>query len=146
MAKDEDQVHRRRGRQSRAPIRRSWKSSGSSLEDFAAYCFNKSHAACYGLIAYQTAYLKAHFPAAFMAALLTSTSATPTASPSRWPNAQRMGINVLPPDVNESFLEFAVVKETGKIRFGLSAVKNVGTGAIEAITGRARRGRAVHEH
>ncbi|MDF2461388.1 MAG: dnaE, partial [Candidatus Saccharibacteria bacterium] len=105
----------------------------SSLEDFAAYCFNKSHAACYGLIAYQTAYLKAHFPAAFMAALLTSDFANTDRIAIEVAETQRMGIKVLPPDVNESFLEFAVVKETGNIRFGLSAIKNVGTGPIEAI-------------
>lgn len=104
-----------------------------SLEDFAAYCFNKSHAACYGLIAYQTAYLKAHFPAAYMAALMTSDFGNMDRIAIEVAEAQRMGIKVLPPDVNESFMEFAVVKETGNIRFGLSAVKNVGSGPIEAI-------------
>jgi DNA polymerase-3 subunit alpha len=105
----------------------------SSLEDFAAYCFNKSHAACYGLIAYQTAYLKAHYPSAFMAALLTSDFSNTDRIAIEVAETQRMGIKVLPPDVNESFLEFAVVKDTGNIRFGLSAIKNVGTGPIEAI-------------
>ncbi len=104
-----------------------------SLEDFAAYCFNKSHAACYGLIAYQTAYLKAHFPAAYMAALMTSDFGNMDRIAIEVAEAKRMGIKVLPPDVNESFSEFAVVKDTGNIRFGLSAVKNVGTGPIEAI-------------
>jgi DNA polymerase-3 subunit alpha len=105
----------------------------TGLEDFAAYCFNKSHAACYGLIAYQTAYLKAHFPSAFMAALLTSDFSNTDRIAIEIAETQRMGIQVLPPDVNESFLEFAVVKETGNIRFGLSAIKNVGTAPIEAI-------------
>ncbi|HEY2004425.1 MAG TPA: DNA polymerase III subunit alpha [Candidatus Saccharimonadia bacterium] len=105
----------------------------SSLEDFAAYCFNKSHAACYGLIAYQTAYLKAHFPAAFMAALLTSDFGNTDRIAIEVAECQHMGLKVLPPDVNESFLEFAVVKSTDNIRFGLSAIKNVGTGPIEAI-------------
>ncbi len=105
----------------------------TSLEDFAAYCFNKSHAACYGLIAYQTAYLKAHFPGEFMAALMTSDFGNIDRIAIEVAECTRMGIQVLPPDVNESFLEFAVVKDSGNIRFGLSAIKNVGTGPIEAI-------------
>jgi DNA polymerase-3 subunit alpha len=105
----------------------------SSLEDFAAYCFNKSHAACYALIAVQTAYLKANYPAAFMAALMTSNYDNIDKISMEVTETQRMGIKVLPPDVNESFLEFSVVPESGNIRFGLSAVKNVGMGAIEAI-------------
>lgn len=104
-----------------------------NLEDFAAYCFNKSHAACYALIAYQTAYLKAHYPAAFMAALMTSDHDNIDRIAIEVAECRRMGIEVLPPDVNESFEEFAVVKETGAIRFGLGGVKNVGVGAIEAI-------------
>jgi DNA polymerase-3 subunit alpha len=111
-----------------------------NLEDFAAYCFNKSHAACYGLIAYQTAYLKAHFPAAFMAALLTSDFGNTDRIAIEVAECRRMGLKVLPPDVNESFLEFAVVKDTGNIRFGLSAIKNVGTGAIEAILAARKEG------
>jgi DNA polymerase III subunit alpha len=105
----------------------------SSLEDFAAYCFNKSHAACYALIAYQTAYLKAHYPAAFMAALMTSDHDNIERIAIEVSECRRMGIEVLPPSVNESYNEFGIVPETGKIRFGLGAVKNVGTGAIEAI-------------
>ncbi len=105
----------------------------SSLEDFAAYCFNKSHAACYGLIAYQTAYLKAHYPGAFMAALMTSDYGNIERIAIEVAECTRMGMPVLPPDVNESFLEFAVVKDTSNIRFGLSAVKNVGSGPIETI-------------
>jgi DNA polymerase-3 subunit alpha len=105
----------------------------AQLEAFAAYCFPKAHAACYALIAYQTAYLKAHYPAAFMSALLTSDFGNIDRIAIEVAETQRMGIQVLPPDVNESFLEFAVVKDTGHIRFGLSAIKNVGTGAIEAL-------------
>ncbi len=105
----------------------------SQLEAFADYCFNKSHSACYALIAVQTAYLKANYPAAFMAALMTSNYDNIEKISMEVAETQRMGIQVLPPDVNESFLEFAVVPETGNIRFGLSAVKNVGMGAIEAI-------------
>jgi DNA polymerase-3 subunit alpha len=101
------------------------------LEDFAAYCFNKAHSACYALIAYQTAYLKANYPDAFMAALLTSDFGNIDRIAIEVAECQRMRLTVLPPDVNESFLEFGVVG--GNIRFGLSAIKNVGTGAIEAI-------------
>lgn len=103
------------------------------LEDFAAYCFNKSHAACYGLIAYQTAYLKAHYPAAFMAALMTSDYDDTDRLAIEIAECKHMGLEVLPPNVNESFLEFAVVPKTKQIRFGLSAVKNVGTSAVEEI-------------
>ena len=104
-----------------------------TLEAFADYCFNKSHSACYGLIAYQTAYLKAHYPSAFMAALLTQDYGNIDRIAIEIAECQHMGIKVLPPDVNESFREFAVVKDTGNIRFGLSAIKNVGAGAIESI-------------
>ncbi len=103
------------------------------LEDFAAYCFNKSHAACYGLIAYQTAYLKAHFPPAFMASLMTSAYGDTDRLAIEIKECTRMGIEVLQPDINESFLEFAVVPKTKQIRFGMSAIKNVGTNAVEEI-------------
>ena len=105
----------------------------SQLEAFADYCFNKSHSACYGLIAYQTAYLKANYPEAFMAALMTSDFGNIDRIAIEVSECQHMGIPVLSPDVNESFHEFAVVPETKSIRFGLSAIKNVGSGAIEAI-------------
>ncbi len=105
----------------------------TQMEDFAAYCFPKAHAACYALIAYQTAYLKAHYPAAFMAALLTSDFGNIDRIAIEVAECRHIGIQVLPPDVNESFLEFSVVKESGNIRFGLSAIKNIGTGPIEAI-------------
>ncbi len=103
------------------------------LEDFAAYCFNKSHAACYGLISYQTAYLKAHYPAAYMAALMTSDYDDTDRLAIEITECKHMGIKVLPPDVNESYLEFAVVKESNQIRFGMLAIKNVGSGAVEEI-------------
>ncbi len=103
------------------------------LEAFADYCFNKSHSACYGLIAYQTAYLKAHYPAAFMAALMTSDYDDTDRLAIEIGECNHMGITVLSPDVNESFLEFAVVPEKNQIRFGMLAIKNVGTGAVEEI-------------
>jgi DNA polymerase-3 subunit alpha len=103
------------------------------LEDFAAYCFNKSHAACYGLIAYWTAYLKAHFPEAFMAALMTSDQGDTDRLAIEITECQHMGIKVLSPDVNESFVEFAVVPGKKEIRFGMAAIKGVGTAVVEEI-------------
>lgn len=96
------------------------------VEPFASYGFNKSHAACYGMISYQTAYLKANFPPEFMAALLTSDQDTTEKISKNIVEAEAMGLKVLPPSVNESFTDFAVVKGTGNIRFGLNAIKNVG--------------------
>jgi DNA polymerase-3 subunit alpha len=110
------------------------------LEDFAAYCFNKAHAACYGLIAYQTAYLKAHYPAAFMAALMTSDYDDTDRLSIEITECKKMGLQVLPPDVNESFGEFAVVKEKNAIRFGMNAIKNVGHGAVEEIVHAREKG------
>ncbi len=103
------------------------------LEEFANYCFNKSHAACYGLIAYWTAYLKAHYPDAFMAALMTSDHDDIERLAIEITECKHMGIEVLAPDVNESFVEFAVVPGESKIRFGMAAVKGVGTAAVEEI-------------
>jgi DNA polymerase-3 subunit alpha len=104
-------------------------------EDFASYGFNKSHAGCYALIAFQTAYLKAHYPAAFFAALLTSNADNLDKMAIEMAEAAKMGIEVLPPDVNESFPEFGVrkVEERECIRFGLAAIKNVGFGVAEKI-------------
>lgn len=113
----------------RALMEKFW----AQLEEFANYCFNKSHAACYGLIAYQTAYLKAHYPAAFMAALMTSDFDDTDRLAIEINECKYMGIDVLPPDVNESFVEFAVVPKTNQIRFGMAAIKNVGTAAVEEI-------------
>ncbi|MBI3624485.1 DNA polymerase III subunit alpha, partial [Candidatus Saccharibacteria bacterium] len=118
----------------RAAMEKFWK----QLEDFAAYCFNKAHAACYALIAYQTAYLKANYPSAFMAALMTSDYDNTDRLAIEITECKHMGLEVLPPDINESFVEFGVVPETNQIRFGLAAIKNVGTGAVEEIL-RARQ-------
>jgi DNA polymerase-3 subunit alpha len=103
------------------------------IQPFADYSFPKAHAACYALIAYWTAYLKANFPSAFMAALLTSDFENTDRIAIEIAECRKMGIEVLPPDVNESFVEFGVVRETGAIRFGLAAIKNVGISAVEAI-------------
>jgi DNA polymerase-3 subunit alpha len=103
------------------------------LEEFANYCFNKSHAACYALIAYWTAYLKAHYPSAFMAALLTSDSNNIDRLAVEIAECKKMGIKVLNPDINESYVEFGVVPETEHVRFGLAAVKGVGEKVAEVI-------------
>lgn len=113
----------------RAMMERLW----SQLEEFAAYCFNKVHSACYGLIAYQTAYLKAHYPSAFMAALMTSDFDNIDRLAIEIADCRHMGIEVLPPDVNQSFHEFGVVPGESQIRFGMDAIKNVGHGAVEEI-------------
>lgn len=103
------------------------------IEPFAKYGFNRAHAACYAMIAYQTAYLKAHYPSAFMAAWLTAEQQNIDKVAFAIEECNRMGIKVLPPDVNESFVEFGVVKETGNIRFGMAAIKNVGVGVSDSI-------------
>lgn len=100
-------------------------------EAAADYSFNKSHAACYGLIAYRTAWLKANYPAEYMAALVSSVMNTKDKVPFFVAQCENMGIEVLPPDVNESEHEFVVVE--GNIRFGLEAVKGVGGAAVDAI-------------
>ena len=107
------------------------------IEPFAGYGFNKAHAACYAMIAYETAYLKANYPVEYMTAVLTAESRANT-GPARdekiariVAECRRMQIGLLPPDINRSDIEFAI--QDGKIRFGLSAVKNVGTAAIESI-------------
>jgi DNA polymerase-3 subunit alpha len=101
------------------------------VEQAQDYSFNKSHAACYALIAYRTAYLKANYPAQYMAALISSVMNTKDRVPFYVAACEEMGIDVLPPDANVSAADFAVVE--GKIRFGLNAVKNVGEGAVAAI-------------
>jgi DNA polymerase-3 subunit alpha len=100
-------------------------------ERSADYSFNRSHAACYALIAYRTAWLKANYPAEYMAALISSVMDTKDKVPFFVNQAESMGIEILPPDVNQSDHEFMVVD--GNIRFGLDAVKGVGHAAVEAI-------------
>ncbi len=98
---------------------------------FASYGFNKSHAAAYAMISYQTAYLKANYPLEFMAALLTGNVSNTDKITAYVDDCRRQGIEVLPPDINESFANFTAVED--KIRFGLAAVKNVGLSSIESI-------------
>jgi DNA polymerase-3 subunit alpha len=101
------------------------------MAKFAGYGFNKSHSAAYGLIAYQTAYLKAHYPLEFMAALLTSEMSNTDKVMLHIAECRERGLSVLPPDINQSLRNFTVAGEA--IRFGLAAVKNVGSGAVESI-------------
>jgi DNA polymerase-3 subunit alpha len=113
----------------RALMEKFW----DQLEEFANYCFNKSHAACYAMIAYWTAYLKAHYPDAFMAALMTSDQDNIDRLAIEISECQHMGLHVLSPDINESFVEFSIVPKKKQIRFGMAAIKGVGVGAVEAI-------------
>jgi len=101
-------------------------------EAFAAYAFNKSHSTCYALIGYQTAYLKAHYPAEYMAAVLSNNMNDIKQVTFFMEECRRMGLNVLGPDVNESFYKFAV-NDDQAIRFGMGAIKGVGKGAVETI-------------
>ncbi|MDQ7052476.1 MAG: DNA polymerase III subunit alpha [candidate division KSB1 bacterium] len=108
------------------------------MDRFARYGFNKSHAACYSIVAYQTAFLKAHYPAEFMAATMTSEMGSTDRIVFFIEECKRMGLEVLPPDVNASEANFTVVD--GKIRFGLGAIKNVGLGAIDSIVEARKKG------
>jgi DNA polymerase-3 subunit alpha len=107
------------------------------IEGFADYAFNKSHSAGYGLVSYQTAWLKANYPVEYMAALLTSVKSNKDRLPLYLHSCRMMGIDVLQPDVNASSVDFA--PSEGKIRFGLSAVRNVGEQVVGAIIDARRR-------
>ena len=107
------------------------------IEKFGGYGFNKSHSVAYAMIAYQTAYLKAHYPVQFMAALLTEDMGSQDKTIKNIAECKEMGIPILPPDINESQVDFAVVGDS--IRFGLAAVKNVGIKAVEAIVDERER-------
>ena len=106
----------------------------SLIEKFANYGFNKSHAAAYSLVAYQSGYLKAHYPAEFMAASMTTRAGHTEELILFLQETKKLGITVLPPDVNESMEEFTVT-DSGEVRFGMTAIKNVGSAAIQAIIG-----------
>jgi DNA polymerase-3 subunit alpha len=128
--------------------RKTW----DAMEQFAGYGFNKSHSAAYAWLAYQTGYLKANYPAFFMAALLTSERANTDKIVEYIGECREMGIRVLPPDVNESEMHFTVThhpspdprgpRVESDLRFGLSAIKNVGEGAVEAVLAARRDGGA----
>ncbi len=101
------------------------------MTDFAKYAFNRSHAACYAVVGYQTAWLKAHYPVEFMAALMTSVMDNSDKVSDYIEECKKMGIQLLPPDINEGYGHFSVFD--GKIRFGLAAIKNVGKNAIQKL-------------
>lgn len=100
---------------------------------FARYGFNRSHSACYAIIAYQTAYLKAHYPVEFMAALMNNEAVEVERTAQLILECQHMKLKVLPPDINESFGKYSVVSKTNLIHFGLSAIKNVGENIVSEI-------------
>lgn len=103
------------------------------IEPFAAYGFNKAHAASYGRVAYQTAYMKANFPVEYMSAVLTADSGDTEKISEIIHECERMDVEVLPPDINESFADFSVVPGKNTIRFGLETIKNFGAGITEII-------------
>src|SRR5205085_7460660 len=101
------------------------------MEPFAGYAFNKAHAVCYAMVAYQTAYLKANYPVEYMAALMACFIDKSDKLVTCMDECKRMGIAVLPPDINASEADFMV--DGAAIRFGLAAIKNVGRAAVEVI-------------
>lgn len=111
----------------------------SDWEAFASYAFNKSHSVCYAAVAYQTGYLKAHYPAEFMAANMSRNLSNITEITKLMEECKRMGMNVLGPDVSESFAKFTVNK-AGNVRFGMAAVKGVGEGAVQDIIVARKKG------
>ncbi|RYD89395.1 MAG: DNA polymerase III subunit alpha, partial [Sphingobacteriales bacterium] len=111
-----------------ATLEKIWK----DWEAFASYAFNKSHSTCYAWVAYQTAYLKAHYPAEYMAAVLSNNMNDIKQVTFFMEECKRMGLEVLGPDVNESFYKFTV-NDLGAVRFGMGAIKGVGAGAVQTI-------------
>ncbi len=111
------------------------------IEPFAGYAFNKAHSTSYALIAYQTAYLKANYPAEYMTAFLMNYAGQPEKVASAVAECRRLGIKVLPPDINRSEVNFSIEKDgqTQAIRFGLTVIKNVGAGAVEPILAERNR-------
>lgn len=137
MAKEKEKLlkgFQEHGKLSTTLAEKLWK----LIEPFAAYGFNKAHAASYGRVAYQTAYMKANYPVEYMAAVLTADSGDTAAISAVINECERIGIAVLPPDINESAADFAVVPRSngeaaGEIRFGLESIKNFGGGAARAV-------------
>src|SRR5680860_259610 len=120
--------------QPRDILEKIWK----DWEAFAAYAFNKSHSTCYAYIAYQTAYLKAHYPAEYMAAVLSNNMNDIKQVTFFMEECKRMGLEVLGPDVNESYYKFAV-NQAGAVRFGMGAIKGVGRSAVETIVANRKK-------
>ena len=102
-------------------------------EAFASYAFNKSHSTCYAYVGYQTAYLKAHYPAEYMAAVLSNNMYDIDKVSTFMQECKRMSINVLGPDINESYAQFSVSRQGGAIRFGMAAIKGVGISIVDSI-------------
>jgi DNA polymerase III subunit alpha len=118
----------------------------SLLLPFAGYSFNRAHSACYGVIAYQTAYLKAHYPVEYMSALLTSVKDSKDEKTKYLATARKMGLEVRPPDVNRSQLEFAPdPDDPSSVRFGLAGIRNVGDGVVEHVLAARRDGGAFKD-
>ncbi|MFA5087107.1 MAG: DNA polymerase III subunit alpha [Candidatus Paceibacterota bacterium] len=115
------------------------------IEPFAMYSFNKSHAACYAIIAYQTAYLKANYPVEYMAALLTSEGSDVERIAELIEECKKMSIEVVAPDINESYSNFSVVPGKDQIRFGLTAIKNVGYNIVEMIINERKKNGAYKD-
>lgn len=111
-----------------------------TMTEFAAYCFNRSHSAAYAFLAYQTAYLKAHYPVEYMSALLSSVSSNQDKIQQYIVECQKMGMEVLPPDINKSGSDFT--PDENNIRFGLASIKNVGEGVVEEVV----KGREKEEY
>jgi DNA polymerase-3 subunit alpha len=157
-----DILRRAMGKKKKAEMDKQWELFSSGMKDngyspeatqavwdvllpFSAYGFNKSHTAGYGLVSYWTAYLKANYPAEYMAALLTSVGVNKDKMAVYLAETRRMGVKVLPPDVNESRLRFAAVGND--IRFGLGAIRNVGENVVEGIIkARTSQGRYTSFH
>lgn len=125
-------------------VRSTAKKVWDFIEPFARYGFNRAHAACYAMIAYQTAYLKANYPADFMAALMTADEGNTDRQAIEVSEAVGMGLNVLPPDINTSYENFSVA-DNQTIRFGLAAIKNVGSNAVAAIIAEREQGGAFRD-
>jgi DNA polymerase III subunit alpha len=109
------------------------------IEPFAAYGFGKAHAASYGIVSYQTAYMKANYPVEFMAAVMTAEAGDPVTVADAFEECKGMGIEVLPPDINESLSNFTVIDDK-HIRFGLNAIKNLGSDVIDSIIATRKEG------
>lgn len=145
----EEKIHFVKGCAGNGVPQRAAEEIFNQMISFAEYAFNKSHAAAYAVLAYETAFLKAHYPREFMAALMSSVMGDANAMAHYIRNCSEIGIEVLPPDVNESSKNFTVVfdendgeKKNGKIRFGLLGIKNLGEGAIDSIIeAREQKGR-----
>lgn len=114
------------------------------MTDFAKYAFNKSHAAAYAVVSYQTAWLKYYYPVEFMAALMTSCIDNPSKVSEYILNCRQMGIRILPPDINRSTGSFSV--EDGSIRYGMAAVKGIGKPVMEAIVEERESGAVYFPH